>query len=68
MVKLRVNGTRAGPETAVRLKEKMSCLKLLSELGLGLRAGGLGKSLVFTTGIRAHSVSSQNGKLYFERH
>lgn len=34
MVKLRVNGTRAWPETAVRLGEK-ACPESLSKLDLG---------------------------------
>lgn len=56
MVKLRVNGTRARTETAVKLREKISHPESLPVLNL---------SLVFTFAAEAQNVSPQNRKALF---
>lgn len=66
MVKLRVNGTRARTETAVKLREKISHSESLPVLNLGVRGRGV-ESVWFSHLLqKLRMFLPRIGKLYSE--
>lgn len=68
MVKLRVNGTRARTETAVKLRGKISHPESLPVLNLGVGAEGWNQSGIHICCKSSDLFLPRKGKLYFEQH
>lgn len=68
MVKLRVNGTRARTETAVKLRGKVSHPESLPALNLGVRGRGVESVWYSYLLQKLRLFLPRIGKLYIEQH